>query len=200
MIGLLPVRRIITTIAIIYAALVVIGISALHVFGTAPSALSSLRLVFAGGAILDVALVGMLYVFWKPIWKAFPSLNHLLFPDLNGEWSMTIHWSSNELSGVVEARAIIRQNLLRLSMEVASANSNSETLIAHPKKDPESGTPILVYVYRVVPRKIGANAGEPYEGAAMLRYATDGIPMLRGNYFTSRRTDGHFELVRAKTT
>jgi hypothetical protein len=159
-----------------------------------------LRIVLAGALILDVALWGAVYLLWRPLWARVPALNSVLFPDLNGQWRMSIEWSrvdlSGEARGTVEARATIRQSLLHMSMEVESQVSDSETLIARPKKDPESGRPMLYYVYRVVPRKTSAQAGSAYEGAAILKFDADHGARLRGNYFTSRMTQGYFTLER----
>jgi hypothetical protein len=41
-------------------------------------------------------------------------------------------------------------------MEVRSVKSDSQTLMAQPKKDQESGRPILYYVYLVTPKALGA--------------------------------------------
>jgi SMODS-associating 2TM, beta-strand rich effector domain len=68
--------------------------------------------------------------------------------------------------------------------------------MAHPKRDPESGRPMLYYVYRVVPKNIDPDAGQAYEGSAILKLSNTGINELSGNYFTSRQTKGYFELTR----
>lgn len=107
---------------------------------------------------------------------------------------MKIHWASANGSGVINAIATVKQSFLSISMEVASKDSDSETLVALPKKDPESGRPILFYVYRVVPKRKGTQSCAPYEGSAMLKFEDERIETLSGNYFTSRRTEGHFEL------
>lgn len=109
---------------------------------------------------------------------------------------MKIHWVWGEREGTVDAIAIIKQDFTRISMEVTSPGSDSETLIAQPKKDPESGRPILYYVYRVVPRRMGVRSGLPYEGSAILRFSNSVSDALSGNYFTSQRTEGHFSLTR----
>jgi hypothetical protein len=109
---------------------------------------------------------------------------------------MSIHYQNAENSGFVTAKAQIKQDLLRISMEVFSRDSDSETLIALPKRDPESGRPILYYVYRVVPKNIKVEAGLSDEGSAILKLSNASHNRLSGNYFTSRRTTGHFELSR----
>lgn len=161
-----------------------------------------LSIVLAGALILDVGLWTAASFLWRPLWARVPALNSLLFPDLNGQWRMSIEWTrvhaSGEARGTVKAKATIKQSLVHMSMEVESQFSDSETLIARPKKDPESGRPMLYYVYRVVPRKTSAQAGSPYDGAAILKFDADHGARLRGNYFTSRMTQGYFTLERLK--
>jgi hypothetical protein len=79
---------------------------------------------------------------------------------------------------------------------VNSPGSDSETLAVMPKRDPESGRPIVFYVYRVIPKKTTASAGDAYEGSAILKIRSAGADYLGGNYHTSRHTTGHFELRR----
>jgi hypothetical protein len=111
---------------------------------------------------------------------------------------MEIHWQGEQECGVVDAEATIRQDFLRVSMEVRSPKSESQTLIAQPKKEPESGMPILYYVYLVVPKAVGLNPNSPYYGAAILKFSESGGGQLTGNYWTSKRTSGHFRLVRQR--
>jgi SMODS-associating 2TM, beta-strand rich effector domain len=136
------------------------------------------------------------YYGWRHLWRWIPALNRLLFPDIEGEWVMEINWQGEHGDGVVAAEAPVKQNFLRFSMEVRSPKSDSQTLIAQPKKDPESGRPLLYYVYLVIPKAVGADPGPPYHGAAILRFSEAGGGELSGNYWTSQRTGGHFRLLR----
>ena len=161
-----------------------------------PTLRSSIGIAISGATLLNVVLLFLVTIGWKQIWSLFPALNRWVFPDLNGEWQMMIHWQGTETSGIVPAKAQIKQDLLRISMEVFSRDSDSETLIVYPKRDPESGRPILYYVYRVVPKNIKQGVGGSYEGSAILRLSSSGKDRWSGNYFTSRQTLGHFELSR----
>jgi len=196
MLSLLSPLRVISIIAVGYALLVVLGLLLYIAIGPELATWSAIRIVFAGALVLDLALLAVVHFLWRWLWIKFPILNTLLFPDLNGRWRMEIHWVSPETSGAVSAIATIRQDFLRISMEVVSDGSDSETLMARPKKDPESGRPLLYYVYRVVPKQVSANAGPSYEGAAILKFDSENLHSLRGNYFTSRKTLGHFVLQR----
>ncbi|MBH8614756.1 hypothetical protein I4N56_030770 [Pseudomonas mohnii] len=149
-----------------------------------------------GGALLNFVLLVFVYWGWRRLWASFPALNSWLFPDLNGEWDMTIHYRNNGQSGEVRATAVIKQSWLSMSMEVLSQDSDSQTLAIVPKKDPESGRAQIFYFYRVIPKKTGVGAREPYEGSANLRFSEVGPSQLAGNYYTSVATDGYFKLAR----
>lgn len=196
MLSLMSPLRVISIIAVGYALLVVLGLLMYRAFDPELATWSAIKIVFSGALALDLALLVVVHFMWRWLWGKLPFLNTFLFPDLNGRWKMEIHWVSTETAGTVSAIATIRQDFLRISMEVVSDGSDSETLMARPKKDPESGRPFLYYVYRVVPKQMDANAGSSYEGAAILKFNSEQSHCLRGNYFTSRKTVGHFLLQR----
>lgn len=146
---------------------------------------------------LEVLLLGLSYFAWRWIWKLCPKLNEWIFPDLNGTWHATIHWRrEGDGAGVAVAQAHIKQNLLGISIEVESIDSDSETLSVTPKKDRESGRAMLHYICRVKRKQIGEADQHSYEGAALLSVFCNGGNELRGNYFTSIRSSGHFKFVR----
>lgn len=194
MINLLPIPKLIAWIAGAYAALVILIVPLVtHV------ASLSAHAALAGVSGLYLLLLGLTSIGWQYLWKWVPKLNQWLFPLIEGQWRMTIHWQREGATGTVTAQATIKQSFLKISMEVASGDSDSETLIAHPKKDAESGTPVLYYVYRVIPRLTHNQPGNAdYLGSAILKFhPRDQAVELRGNYFTSAGTRGHFELSRA---
>lgn len=195
MFNLLPVQKIIVWIAVAYAALVIFLITLGKLFFEI-SYLSISKIAFTGAIFLESLLVVFMYFGWTWLWKKFPSLNRHLFPNLNGTWKMQIHWTSTKEHGVVDATAHIKQNFLNLSMDVESPKSDSETLLAKPKKEESSGRPLLYYIYRNTPKGINGNKGSPYEGAAILKLDHEKVGCLKGNYFTSAHTRGYFELNR----
>ncbi len=179
-----------------YATLTLFIVLALFLYDPDISAGALLRVVLGGAGALELFLLVTAHFFWRKLWAKFPKLNEFLFPDLNGTWKMKIHWSYNGADGVVDATANIRQNLVSVSMEVCSTGSDSETIVVKTSKDSVSGRPIIFYFYRVIPKNIGGEPSLPYEGASTLKLFTEEGDVLRGNYFTSRNTKGHFELTR----
>lgn len=196
MITLLPLNRVIVAVSVVYSCIVAILIGLVAAHSDSPNLWANVRIAIAGATALNIVLLLAIHFGWKWLWLRFPKLNMLLFPNLNGTWSMKIHWEGDGSNGAVDASAVIKQDFMRISMEVSSPGSDSETLIAQPKKDPESGRPILYYVYRVVPKRLGGKSNVPYEGAAILRFSSSEVDALSGNYFTSRHTKGHFVLTR----
>ncbi|MFB9122508.1 hypothetical protein E2553_38285 [Paraburkholderia dipogonis] len=199
MISLVPLNRLLVAVAVIYAATVCIISGLIWMHSDEASLLTGWRVALGGATLLNILLVTLLRFAWKPIWQRVAILNKVLFPNLNGTWNMEIHWHNpvQGQQGVVKAKAVIKQTLTSMSMEVVSPGSDSETLIAHPKKDPESGRPQLFYVYRVVPKNKNLNSENEYRGSALLKFSDAGQGELSGNYFTDRLTKGHFSLTRA---
>lgn len=196
MINLIPISKIITIIAISYAAIISVFLTALDTPDT--SILSNIAIALKGATGLNFLLILSFSFGWRLLWRMFPKLNHIFFPDLNGKWKMSIHWVSEKDSGIAYATAYIKQDFLSISMEVISKDSESCTLLAKPKKDPESGRPILYYIYRNTPTKKNGNKDTPYDGTAVLKLSHDDCKTLNGNYYTDRLTHGHYELKRAK--
>jgi hypothetical protein len=197
MMSLMPIGRVISVIAAVYAVLICALFAIdLKLGNPSRATWASLRFAISGGTVLQAALMLWFYFGWRYLWRWFPPLNRLLFPDIGGDWAITIRWRGGGNQGVVRARAVIRQDFLKVSMEVRSPQSESQTLIAEPKKDAESGRPILYYVYLVVPNATGTGPALSYNGAAILKFDDVAGGRLHGNYWTSKETSGHFELTR----
>lgn len=194
MINLLPIGKVIAGFAVIYGVIVSIILWAR--FKPTTTLLESVSIALTGSAIINILLLTVFYFGWRTLWKKIPSLNRLLFPDLNGEWDVNIDWNWDGKTGKATAKAHIKQDFLKISMEMESDKSSSETLLAKPKKDSESGRPILYYIYRNIPKNINGKVNLPYEGAAILKLDHTNLDCLKGNYFTSRSSSGHYQLTR----
>ena len=197
MINLLPLTKVISAIAVLYA--VFISIILFFNYDANSNIIDGIVVALKGATALNLILLGIVYFGWRWLWRKLPFLNRLLFPDLNGQWGMTIHWQSKEDKGIAKATAHIKQDLLKISMEVDSEDSDSITLLAKPKKDPESGRAILYYIYRTTPKRKNGNDNLPYDGTAVLKLDHNSFDVLEGNYYTDRPTTGHYELKRKST-
>jgi hypothetical protein len=196
MISIFSITRIVGIIAVSYASVVAAIVALIWMFSETPTLWGSISIAFSGGTVLQFALLGAADHGWRWVWSKIPALNTAVFPDLNGAWKIKIDWQSPDDSDSVEGDAIIKQSLVRFSMEVAAPGSDSKTYAAVPKKDPESGTLTIYYMYNVTPKNIGKVDRSPYDGAAILKFSNTESGELSGNYFTSAYTKGHFHLTR----
>ncbi|MGP8308256.1 Cap15 family cyclic dinucleotide receptor domain-containing protein [Vibrio sp. YIC-376] len=195
MISLLPIGRVISVIAVLYA--IVSCLILWSVYDESTSFLSAISIGASGSAILNTLLLVTFYFGWEKIWGRYPVLNKMLFPNLNGTWDMVIHWEWEGKKGTSHAKAVIRQNFLNFGMDVEAEDSDSQTLLAKPKKDVETGRAQLYYVFLTTPKyKSNSSPQQPYKGAAILKLALNDNELLQGNYFTSRKTVGYYELKR----
>lgn len=164
MLSVLPLRLIARILGFAYIA-VVIGFAYLLKPNMSEWSLSHIGTIASsalGAFILGVPLIASLA--WRFLWRRVPYLQSL-YPDISGEWDVTIQWSRAGNHGSVLGKAIVRQDLLRISMELEAPDSDSRTLSAVPKKDPESGRASLHYMYLVIPhakpRSLGVCRGAP---------------------------------------
>lgn len=156
----------------------------------------SARVAFAFATVLELILTFIVYVGWRSLWSRFPSLNQVLFPDLNGDWIAKIHWVRDGKEGTVSAAAKIKQDLIKMSIELDAPDSDSATVALVVRKDPESGRPILHYIYEVTEHQMRIASNPSYRGAASLKVNASDSRFMRGNYFTSRGSCGHFSFER----
>ena len=195
MISLLPIGRIISLVAVMYA--VVSCLILWVVYDETTSFLSAISIGASGSAILHIVLLGFFYFGWEKIWKLCPLLNKILFPNLNGTWDMVIFWNWEGSTGTSRATATIKQNFLKIGMDVEAQDSDSQTLLARHKKDVETGRAELYYVFLTTTKlKSSTDNQQPYTGAAILKLSHVDNEVLQGNYFTNRKTVGHYQLKR----
>ena len=192
MINLLPIAKIIGILSALYAVL----LSLVFFFTDSSDVIENIITTVKYATAYEILILFTLMFWWRGIWKIFPSLNNLIFPDINGIWNVEIHWQWGDKAGVKEGKVHIKQDFLNLSMEFLTDESESETLIVKPKKDPTSGRFQIYYVYRNFPKHHDGNSSAPHTGAAILKFDPVNTSILEGNYFTDRNTKGMFKLTK----
>lgn len=198
MINLLPIGKLISLVAVMYA--VVTGLILLAIYDKNTSFMTAISTAISGSTLLNFLLLAVFYFGWQVIWKICPALNKILFPNLNGTWDMIIHYEWEGKKGTSNAKAVITQNFLKIGMDVEAEDSDSQTLMAKPKKDAETGRAELYYIFLTTPKdKGGSESKTTYKGAAILKLNLHCDQKMEGNYFTDRETCGYYELERAKT-
>lgn len=187
MLGLLPVPKIIAVIS---------GIYALLVFLISQFSPMSFAAVWRLSGLLEIVIFLFLMWGWQKVWKWVPKLNEWVFPDLNGTWDAKIEWVWGVQHGSAEGKVLIKQDFLRLSIELETSKSKSQTLAVATKRDPESKRPMVYYIYRCSTNQSRPQAEPMFDGAAVLFIGQENHSLLEGNYWTSRSTQGHFSFRR----
>lgn len=193
MIGLVSIQRVVVLVAVFYSIVVAVIVSFL---GSGNDVFEHILWSLKAAFLLNLFILILAHFVWRKLWKEFPILNKILFPDLNGNWSMQIHWSYEGNSGTVNARAVIKQTLFNMSMSVSSNGSDSDTLLVVPKKELESSGVQLYYVYRVIPKHKDGKSDSAYNGTSILRIKSKNFDRLEGNYYTDKSTKGYYTLIR----
>jgi len=195
----LPVARIVTSIAIAYAVfLALFGSLFWWWTGGRQDALTIAGWAMTGSTFLNLVILYFLSIGWRKIWRKVPWLSENVFPDLTGEWDFELSYHGDFGEGTAFGRATIKQSLLKISIQVQTGKSLSHTLSVTAQMDAEAQAPLLQYLYRVNPEPVLGPAGMPYRGAAILHYVKDD-DLLRGKYWTERPTFGEYVLRRAES-
>jgi len=195
MINLFSISKIIIGFSALYAILLT---TLLPLLGIAINISNILKYT----ALFEIIIIFILILGWKFIWKKIPQLNDWLFPDINGTWQVEIHWTWKQEDGSIETgikkgKVVIKQNFLTLSMELFTDESESETLVIQPKKNPDSGRLQFYYIYKNTPIDKGNNNLQSHIGTAILKVAPHDNCILQGNYFTDRNTQGLLKFTKS---
>ncbi|SDG05093.1 hypothetical protein PUH89_13815 [Rhodobacter capsulatus] len=142
-----------------------------------------------------VALIIILFITTnstsRATWRLLKKFNSSLYPDLNGTWEGEI---DIEEGHKIPARAVIRQNLIEVQIDLHTATSKSLTLETTPVI--AAGQFKLYYTYRSTPSNL---TWPSYTGSTILdvRNAALKAPQnleLSGYYYTDRKTCGRIKL------
>ena len=190
MISLFPITKIISILGVLYAVLLVLLFSFVQVDKTQNKILLAIRYA----SLFELFLVSIFLFFWRYIWKIIPILNDILFPDMNGDWDIEIHWNWKKKKGIKKGKIYIKQNFIKLSIDLITDESESETLMIQPKKHNESNLLQLYYIYRNTP-KVNDKERTASIGTAILKSDPDKKYFLVGSYFTDSKTKGIFKIL-----
>lgn len=198
MISLLPLTKMFSFFAVI-SLLIVSGVSyllsLLHI-----DTYSDLRLLGVICFFLELLLVFLFSKGWRVFWKHIPVLNYWVFPDLNGEWDALIDWNwkdGDEIKkGTKEGIVVIKQSLLKFSVELTTDESESSTLVVKPYKENESDQPAFYYMYKSESKEPDIEGSSEHKGAAVLKLLHGTHNTMSGNYFTNRSTYGRYTFKR----
>jgi hypothetical protein len=198
MISLLPLTKMFSLFAML-SLLIVTALSCLLSLAGI-DAYSDLRLLGMIGLALEFFLIFLFTKGWRTFWQYIPALNQWIFPDLNGEWDAKIawNWKNGDITktGKKNGRVVIKQSLLKFSVDLITDESESTTLVVKPFKDVESDQPAFYYMYKSESIEPGSGGAIEHKGAAVLKVPHGTLNTLSGNYFTNRSTYGRFTFER----
>lgn len=163
--------------------------------------LSPLKLAFLIIFFLGIVAVSLANWVWRPIWRRFPILGQLLFPDLNGTWKgmlQTTWQDAQEItSAPVETTILIRQNLFRFHVQQMTNDSSSWSSQVFLEAQPETYSYRLRYLCDNRQGSALADRSAHHEGVATLEMSlATSVRRLTGHYFTSQHTSGAIDVVR----
>lgn len=167
--------------------------------GDTPSLPKTVSLV---ATLIGTVAVAIANWTWRALWRRFPVLNKVLFPDLNGVWEGTLQttWMdpvTGKVPGPIPTRVTIRQGVLKVSIRQRTAESDSWSTKVIPEAEPDADRYRLWYTYTNKPKATVAHRSSDHDGVAWLEISLEDDPNeLRGQYYTSRRTTGDLTLRR----
>ena len=130
---------------------------------------------------------------WHIIWK-IPLLNNW-YPNLTGEWKVTIKWHDlkNSSNSEVHGTATIKCSLYKITMELSTDGSNSKTLCCHPSRT-DADSRELLYIYSNTANNIPNSKSQDQHGATILKIKNNNE--MSGNYWTDKQTKGIITMKR----
>jgi len=167
------------------------------------AALVQFDINFAVGAALIVSVVQLVIAsllltpLWRKVWKKFPILNRLVFPDLSGVWDVEVCSNWPRLKKAILDKDIISPepelevNSLRAEVEqtwghihmrmwnpaATTPIRDSNTLIVEPIRGQRGRWPRLIYVFEQQNDQIADTDEQMFFGSVLLDVNPDGSEM-----------------------
>lgn len=199
---MLLTRRMQVIILVLLTFLSVMGLQGINqlVTGQAGSLLHYIStVVFIVGTVAVTAA----NFFWRTVWRWFPILSRVFFPDLNGKWQGTLRttWkdATGNSPGPIDTTIWIRQTLFTIHVQQRTKESESWSTHVIAEAHPEAGRFQLWYSYVNRPKAEVTHRSAQHEGLAILQIVpeVDG-GKITGHYYTSRQTSGDIEVSRTR--
>lgn len=150
------------------------------------------------GAALRVALI-IESVLWLSLtlgWSYIPGFKERIFPEIAGSWQGHIHYVRDGAPQAKAAMLHVHQTLFSVRLLLETDESESETLVARPERDPDFSRFKLFYIYENKRKEGVQEAGRIYRGTAFIVLEPGRPNALSGAYFTEQGTVGSLEFAR----
>jgi len=134
---------------------------------------------------------------WR--WKVFAGWL-VPFPDLNGTWQGSIEttWKNpetGEVPGPIPVIVTIKQNFIRVSCVMHTAEMTSRSCLADFWLDDDNQVRKLGYSYYSEPLPSVADRSPQHRGTIIFEIIGKPVEKLKGAYWTSRKTTGEVTLT-----
>lgn len=165
-------------------------------------AVSALKLYSLIAFVVATILVGVFNACWRVLWRRFPALAKLTFPDLNGTWTGTLHsnWkdpATGKGPGPIETTVWIKQSLLSTSVKQQTLESKSWSTRTFLEKDAGADRYLLWYSYSNRPHANVSAFSPDHDGVCNFEMNIEqSDKSLTGQYYTSRSTAGNIRIER----
>ena len=140
---------------------------------------------------------------WRWIWRFFPVLNSLVFPDIEGSYEGELISTHGNGTVVKDVKLFIKQTLLNLTIVLETPDLKSTSTIAQMKVN-DSGIKTfgLFYLYNAIARNNLRLTQPSHIGGAELEIVLGKEIELIGRYFNdpARPTSGEMKFLRFKKT
>lgn len=154
------------------------------------------KLVSAVVFIVGTVLVFVANAAWRPLWKRWPVLGSLIYPDLNGTWTGTLVTSWDDGSEPRQITIWVKQSLFSTSVRSATVEGGAKSTRVFLEADRDAEDFAIWYSYRGTPNGQLRRRSPEHEGVCRLELAAGPDQRLTGSYFTSRHTSGHLDVTR----
>lgn len=196
---MLLTRRIQISILVLSTILAMTGIDALLEFFVYET-VSLLKMAFLIIFLIGTVAVSVAHWVWRPIWRRFPILGQLFFPDLNGTWKGMLHTTWEDAQEITSAPIVttiwIRQNLFTFHVQQEVNESSSWSSQVFLEAQPEVDRYRLRYLCDNQQGATVPYQSASHEGVATLEMSlATSVRRLTGHYYTSQHTSGDIDVV-----
>jgi hypothetical protein len=152
--------------------------------------------------LVGVVLAFIADKFWRTLWRRFPFLARMTFPDLNGKWigeliSTWVDPATGQPKPTIPTTIIIRQSLWKTTVSLSTAESTSHSTRAILEPHYDAAHFKVWYSYNNDPKAQHQHRSSPHEGVAFLELDLDADQhRLTGSYYTARKTTGDIDVRR----
>ncbi|MGO3927354.1 hypothetical protein [Rhodopseudomonas pseudopalustris] len=175
---------------IVYAAAIAAGMASLLLLGADPTAAFATATKVAS----VIQLISLAFIYFA--WRFIPGYSFFIFPNLGGEWTGHVVFTTANGEREIKADLHIDQNVATISLVLTTEMAESETMVVYPRKLSNFRHELL-YVYETHKKETLPPPSYRYRGTAIIRLA-QGNNKLAGSYYTEQGGTGTVTFTRKR--